>query len=89
MAIVALLRIAVLSPLTLLEAHLASIIDLNDCAYGHLARMTRRSGRATSTPCLAMSRLTLYLPRRPHGSQTIVNAGTRTSARVKRSRGIA
>ena len=88
MAIVALLRIAVLSPLTLLEAHLASIIDAERLRLWAFGEDDPKIGQGYVN-AVAMSRLTLYLPRRPHGSQTIVNAGTRTSARVKRSRGIA
>src|SRR5271169_4629688 len=49
-------------------------------ALGQSATVVSKSVSPAS-PCSAISLSTLYCPRRPHGSQTIVSVGARTSDR--------
>jgi hypothetical protein len=54
---------------------------LADPAFGQFARVTS-SSVSLASPCSAISLSTLYCPRRPHGSQTIVSVVPRMSDRV-------
>ena len=51
---------------------------LADRAFGQFARVTS-SSVGLASPCSAIILSTLYRPRRPHGSQTIVSVGPRRS----------